>query len=90
MSCAADRGAFPAWAGRVVDPREKITPEVDANVLVDRLLEYFDSYKLATIAPLVCELEKALDQEYRRGVEEARQAIGTALRYLPISPDDLR
>ena len=47
-------------------------PDVNAYELAMRLLEYFDSYKLATIAPIVCELEKALDQEYRRGVEESR------------------
>ncbi len=87
MSCAADRGDFPAWAGRGVDPREKITSEVDANELAKVIFDYFYS---GDLAPIVGELEKALDQEYRRGVEDARQAIGTALRYQPISPDETR
>ncbi len=87
MRCAAERGDFPAWAGRGVDPREKITPEVDANELAKVIFDYFYS---GDLAPIVGELEKALYHEYRRGVEEARQAIGTALRYRPPSPDDLR
>jgi hypothetical protein len=90
MSCAADRGDFPAWAGRVVDPLEEITPEADAAELATRILKYFESYKMAAFPMVVAQLEKALDQEYRRGVEEAREAIGAALRYRPISPDETR
>jgi hypothetical protein len=30
--------------------------DVNAYELAMRLLEYFDSYKLATITPIVCEL----------------------------------
>jgi hypothetical protein len=45
---------------------------------------------MAAFPMVVAQLEKALDQEYRRGVEEAREAIGAALRYRPISPDETR
>ena len=51
--------------------KETTVPEVNAGELTERLLTYFDSYQLGSVAPLVAELEKALDQEYRRGVEEA-------------------
>ncbi len=92
MSCAADRDGFAPLTGNVADQREGITPEVNGQELADRLL--------VLVAPaydkdivrlwLISELEKALDQEYRRGAKEARQAIGTALRYRPISPDETR
>ncbi len=87
MSCAADRGDFPVWAEKTADQREEITTEVDAYELAARLLAYLDNHQLWD---MISELEKALDQEYRRGVDEARLAIGAALQYRPISPDETR
>jgi hypothetical protein len=54
-----------------IDSKTKTkTTEVDVHKLLDSLLEYFDHYWLATVAPLVAELELALDSEYRRGIRE--------------------
>ena len=89
MSCAAARGDFPAWTGRLVDPLEEITPEVEAAELATRILKYFERYKMAAFPMVVAQLEKALDQEYRRGVEEAL-ALTRPLRYRPISQDETR
>jgi hypothetical protein len=74
----------------VVDPLEEITPKAEASELATRLLRYFESYKMAALPMVEAQLEKALEQEYRRGVEEAREAIGAALRYRPISPEETR
>ncbi len=84
MSCAADRGDYPAWTGKVASPREEITPEVDAHELAKLLLDYFNAYDMALVE---VELEKALDQEFRRGVEEA---LAATRRYRPISQDETR
>ncbi len=57
-----------------------MTPEVNAAELAERLLTYFDSYRIGAVAPIVAELEKALDQEYRRGVEWRRITSGEVRR----------
>ena len=86
MSCAADRGDFPAWTGKVVEQQEEITPEVDANELTKRIMDYFFS---GDLAPIEIELKKALDQEFRRGVEEAL-ALTRPLLYRPLTPEEPR
>jgi len=43
-------------------------PETDPARLAERILGYFDSYSLASVAPIVSELKAALDAEYLRGV----------------------
>ena len=90
MSCAADRDDFRPWAGKTAAPREGSTPEVNATKLAARLVVHLDrDGVLASWPAVLAELESALDQEYRSGVEEAREAIGAALRYRPISPDEV-
>ncbi len=99
MSCAAERGDFPAWNGRVVDPQEEITPEANVKALLNKIFELDAQYqggiikapnRIEFIRLYLCPLLiDALDQEYRRGVEESLAAT-RSLRYRPITPDETR
>jgi hypothetical protein len=36
------------------------------------ILEYFDSYRLGSVAPIAAEIEKAMDAAYQEGASDAR------------------
>jgi len=92
MRCATERGDFAAWAGKERDPRRGGMLEViNASELVIRILDYLETEgPSAQVSVVIDEVQKALDYEFVRGVEEARAAISAALRYRPISPDETR
>lgn len=66
--------------------------EAAARELIDRLLEYFDQYKLATVAPLESEILAFGKQERERALEEIAMLVEThsptqtkdGMRMLPV------
>lgn len=51
-----------------------MTHQAQATKLTDSILEYFDSYRLATVAPIVCEIEAALKAAYAQGVVDGKKS----------------